>query len=61
VRAQRDGADVERVLAQLRTAAATEENLMPLLIDAARVHASEGEIIEALQDVWGAYSERPVF
>jgi methylmalonyl-CoA mutase N-terminal domain/subunit len=34
---------------------------MPLLIDAARVQASEGEIIEALQAVWGAYTERPVF
>jgi hypothetical protein len=25
------------------------------------VHASEGEIVEALQDVWGAYRETPVF
>jgi methylmalonyl-CoA mutase, N-terminal domain len=61
VRATRDGAAVERVLSELRAAAASEGNLMPLLIDAARVHASEGEIIEALQDVWGAYTERPVF
>jgi methylmalonyl-CoA mutase N-terminal domain/subunit len=61
VRATRDGAAVERVLSELRAAATTETNLMPLLIDAARVHASEGEIIEALQDVWGAYTERPVF
>jgi methylmalonyl-CoA mutase, N-terminal domain len=61
VRATRDGAAVERVLSELRAAAASERNLMPLLIDAARVHASEGEIIEALQDVWGAYTERPVF
>src|SRR5690349_8835500 len=30
VRVQRDGAGVERVLAQLRAAAATDENLMPL-------------------------------
>jgi methylmalonyl-CoA mutase N-terminal domain/subunit len=61
VRATRDGAAVERVLNDLRAAATIETNLMPLLIDAARVHASEGEIIEALQDVWGAYTERPVF
>jgi methylmalonyl-CoA mutase N-terminal domain/subunit len=61
VRATRDGAAVGRVLGDLRAAAATDANLMPLLIDAARVHASEGEIIEALQDVWGAYTERPVF
>jgi methylmalonyl-CoA mutase N-terminal domain/subunit len=34
---------------------------MPLLVDAARLHASEGEIVEALQDVWGSYTESPVF
>ncbi len=31
-------------------AAATTRNLMPALLDCARVHASEGEIVEALQD-----------
>ncbi len=36
-------------------------NLMPLLLDCARVHAAEGEIVEALQDVWGSYTETPVF
>jgi methylmalonyl-CoA mutase N-terminal domain/subunit len=34
---------------------------MPLLIDAARSHVSEGEIVDALQDIWGAYRETPVF
>ena len=34
---------------------------LPLLVDAARVHASEGEIVQALQEVWGGYSERPAF
>jgi methylmalonyl-CoA mutase N-terminal domain/subunit len=34
---------------------------MPLLIEAARVHASEGEIVTALQRVWGDYRERPAF
>jgi methylmalonyl-CoA mutase, N-terminal domain len=34
---------------------------MPALLDAARVHASEGEIVESLQDVWGSYTETPVF
>jgi len=62
VRARRDGAAVERTLVALREAAAHERaNLMPPLLDAARVHASEGEIIEALQQVWGSYSEVPVF
>ena len=34
---------------------------MPLLLDCARVHASEGELVPALQDVWGTYTETPVF
>ena len=61
IRAARDADAVERALADLRTAAADERNLMPPLIDAARVHASEGEIVETLQRVWGAYTETPVF
>jgi methylmalonyl-CoA mutase N-terminal domain/subunit len=62
VRAGRDSAAVEAALARIRQAAQTErENLMPHLLDAARVHASEGEIVEALQDIWGDYRETPVF
>jgi methylmalonyl-CoA mutase N-terminal domain/subunit len=34
---------------------------MPALLDAARAHASEGEIVSALQDVFGTYRETPVF
>jgi methylmalonyl-CoA mutase, N-terminal domain len=36
-------------------------NLMPPLLDATRAHASEGEIVQALQCVFGAYTETPVF
>jgi methylmalonyl-CoA mutase N-terminal domain/subunit len=61
VRARRDGAGVERALAELRAAAATDANLMPNLLDCARVHATEGEIVEALQTVFGTYTEVPVF
>ncbi|MGZ6641396.1 MAG: acyl-CoA mutase large subunit family protein [Solirubrobacteraceae bacterium] len=62
VRARRAGEGVERTLAALREAAAQDRaNLMPLLLDAARAHATEGEIISALQDVWGNYTESPVF
>ena len=38
-----------------------EHNLMPNLLDCARVHATEGEIVEALQEVFGKYTETPVF
>jgi methylmalonyl-CoA mutase, N-terminal domain len=61
VRAARAGDAVERALGDLRAAAAGDANLMPPLVAAARVHATEGEIVRALQDVWGAYTETPVF
>jgi methylmalonyl-CoA mutase N-terminal domain/subunit len=62
VRAERDAAEVERTLAELRTAAAREElNLMERLLACARARASEGEIVEALQDVFGTYTETPVY
>ncbi|MCW2993714.1 MAG: methylmalonyl-CoA mutase [Conexibacter sp.] len=62
VKGRRDGAAVERALTALKEAAAQEHvNLMPPLLDAARVHATEGEIIGALQEVFGSYTETPVF
>jgi methylmalonyl-CoA mutase, N-terminal domain len=60
-RARRDGAAVERALAELKRAAATEENLMPPIIAAARARATEGEMIAAMQEVFGTYTESPVF
>jgi methylmalonyl-CoA mutase N-terminal domain/subunit len=61
-RASRDGASVERALAALREEAAHEErNLMEPLLACARAHASEGEIVESLQQVFGDYTETPVF
>ena len=61
-RARRDGAEVERALAHLRAEAAKEgANLMESLLDCARAHASEGEIVESLQQVFGDYTETPVF
>jgi methylmalonyl-CoA mutase N-terminal domain/subunit len=62
VRAGRDSAAVEASLVNLREAAAQQRaNLMPLLIDCTRTDASEGEIVQALQDVFGKYTESPVF
>jgi methylmalonyl-CoA mutase N-terminal domain/subunit len=62
VRARRDSAPVEQALAELKAAAADPgRNLMPNLERCARVHATEGEIVEALQEVFGTYTETPVF
>ena len=60
-RADRDEARVTASLAAIKEAGAGRDNLMPLLVDAARAHVSEGEIVEALQQVWGDYREQPVF
>jgi methylmalonyl-CoA mutase N-terminal domain/subunit len=61
VRAKRDAAAVETTLQTLREAAATDQNLLYPILECARVHASEGEIVRALQDVFGTYRELPVF
>jgi methylmalonyl-CoA mutase N-terminal domain/subunit len=61
-RAARDGAAVEAALAKLREDAAhADRNLMDSLLDCARARASEGEIVESLQQVFGDYTETPVF
>jgi methylmalonyl-CoA mutase N-terminal domain/subunit len=61
-RARRDGSEVERTLAELKRAAANEgENLMPHIVEAARARATEGEMVAAMQEVFGTYTERPVF
>jgi methylmalonyl-CoA mutase N-terminal domain/subunit len=60
-RAKRDASAVESSLTALAEAAASETNLMPALLTCARAHASEGEIVAALQGVWGSYREQPMF
>jgi methylmalonyl-CoA mutase, N-terminal domain len=62
VRERRDPARAEAALERLDEAARDErENLMPLLLDAARADVTEGEIIATLQAVFGSYSESPAF
>jgi methylmalonyl-CoA mutase N-terminal domain/subunit len=62
VRGRRDASGVESALGALKASAAREgENLMPALIEAARARATEGEMIVALQEVFGTYTETPVF
>ena len=61
VRERRSGAGVRRTLDALAAAAATDENVMPHLVECARAYASEGEICDALRGVWGVYRETPVF
>jgi methylmalonyl-CoA mutase, N-terminal domain len=61
VRAERDGAAVDAALARLaRLAADPAANLMPPLIGAVKAHAGVGEIVGALEAVFGTYVERAV-
>lgn len=60
VREARDDAAVEQSLAALKAVAASaDENLMPALLNCARAQASEGEIVQALQSVFGTFREIP--
>jgi methylmalonyl-CoA mutase N-terminal domain/subunit len=60
-RAARDHTSVQATLDRLQRAATTDENLIPLLIEAARAEATEGEMVGALKHVWGEYTEPPRF
>jgi methylmalonyl-CoA mutase N-terminal domain/subunit len=60
-RARRDPAAVGAALDELKRGASAGDNLMPHLIEAARARASEGEMVAALQEVFGTYTETPIF
>jgi methylmalonyl-CoA mutase N-terminal domain/subunit len=61
LRARRDAAAADGALARLRADAAGDANLMPAILDAARVYVTMGEMCDALRDVWGTWRESPVF
>jgi methylmalonyl-CoA mutase N-terminal domain/subunit len=65
VRARRSRRDADRAAAALNAlelaARDAGENLMPYLLDAARAEATEGEMVQTLQGVFGSYTESPVF
>jgi methylmalonyl-CoA mutase, N-terminal domain len=62
MRAGRDGEAVRAALEELERAAREPgTNLMPLLVEAARAQATEGEMVQTLQAVFGTYAETPAF
>jgi len=60
VRAKRDQAKCTNALNSLRRAAAGTDNLMPYILDAVRAYATEGEIMHAMIEVFGTYTETAV-
>jgi methylmalonyl-CoA mutase N-terminal domain/subunit len=61
VRERRHEAVARAALEGLTAAAGTEQNLMPPLIDCARALCTEGEIVGALREVFGEFTETPRF
>ena len=62
LRQRRDRSRVTDALEALGDAAGREsENLMPYLLEGARALATEGEMVSALQQVFGTYTESPAF
>jgi methylmalonyl-CoA mutase N-terminal domain/subunit len=61
VRKSRDAEAVKRSLDRIRDVARSDENTMPVLIEAVESYVTLGEICDALRDEWGTYREAIVF
>jgi len=60
VRTERNNDNVTASLSALKTAAQSDANLMPFILEAVRVYASVGEISNTLREVFGEYKETVV-
>ncbi|HTN45300.1 MAG TPA: methylmalonyl-CoA mutase family protein [Flavipsychrobacter sp.] len=56
LRAKRDHAKATACIATLQEKARTNENLMPLVVEAVENYCTLGEIADALRSVWGEYA-----
>jgi methylmalonyl-CoA mutase N-terminal domain/subunit len=61
VRQERDQAAVKGALANLRSAAEGDENTMPTIIEAVKVYATLGEIMDVFRTVFGEYMEPAIY
>ncbi len=60
VRQERDNAEVERRLRELRDATLAGANTMPHILEAVRAYATLGEIAGLFREIFGEYVETPV-
>lgn len=58
---ERDNEKVGQVLDKVHQVAKSNENIMPVLIEAVKAYATVGEIADALRDVFGEYREPSIF
>ncbi len=61
LKAGRSNADVENCLKEIREAAESGSNLMPVFVKAAHHYVSLGEMVQELREVFGIYEENAVF
>jgi len=57
----RNESDVQNVLNDIKETCKSNNNLMPIIIDAAQKHATLGEIVSAMKSVFGEWEENAVF
>ena len=62
VRANRDAKQAEDAIQALRDMARDEkQNSIPVMVEAAKAYVTLGEMVQALKDEWGVYTEPPMF
>ena len=61
LRKDRDNANVQNHLEQLRKAAAGDENLMPFILKCVHSYATLGETCGVLREVFGEYKEQAIY
>ncbi len=57
LRQERNNVEVKKALEEVKQVAATHENIMPVLIEAVKTYATQGEISNALREIFGEYRE----
>jgi methylmalonyl-CoA mutase N-terminal domain/subunit len=61
LRASRDSKKLDKALSAMKSAAETDENLMPYIITSAKAYATTGEISNTFREVFGEYRPKEVF
>ncbi|HQD06782.1 MAG TPA: methylmalonyl-CoA mutase family protein [Bacillota bacterium] len=61
LKARRDNLAVKAALERLKQAAQGSDGLIPYILEAVKVYATEGEIVAVLKEVFGEYREQPLF
>ena len=61
LRASRDNKKLESTLSKMQSAAETDDNLMPYILNSVKAYATTGEISNTFREVFGEYRPKEVF